>query len=205
MDTDRNILQSIGNTSLVQLHHVVPPDCGKVFAKLEWQNPTGSMKDRMALSVISRAGEDGRLSPGGTVVEYTGGSTGASLALVCAAKGYRIHVVSSKAFSQEKLDNMVSYGAQLTLVPTDASGFTKQLFLDMIEAARQIAVAGFDRRTVHHGRIGHGIHLLSCFSGFSLYKPEFIIWTYIGKAGDAQYRCPDSGRGAGRQDAFCLG
>jgi len=140
MDTDRNILHSIGNTSLVQLHHVVPPDCGKVFAKLEWQNPTGSMKDRMALSVISRAEEDGRLSPGGTVVEYTGGSTGASLALVCAAKGYRIHVVSSKAFSQEKLDHMVSYGAQLTLVPTDASGFTKQLFLDMIEAARQIAL-----------------------------------------------------------------
>ena len=74
------------------------------------------------------------------MVEYTGGSTGASLALVCAAKGYRIHVVSSKAFSQEKLDHMVSYGAQLTLVPTDASGFTKQLFLDMIEAARQIAL-----------------------------------------------------------------
>ena len=94
----------------------------------------------MALSVISRAEEDGRLSPGGTVVEYTGGSTGASLALVCAAKGYRIHVVSSKAFSQEKLDHMVSYGAQLTLVPTDAGGFTKQLFLDMIEAARQLAL-----------------------------------------------------------------
>jgi cysteine synthase len=140
MKTDRNILHSIGNTSLVQLHHVVPPDCGKIFAKLEWQNPTGSMKDRMALSVISRAEEDGRLSPGGTVVEYTGGSTGASLALVCAAKGYRIHVVSSKAFSQEKLDHMVSYGAQLTLVPTDAGGFTKQLFLDMIEAARQLAL-----------------------------------------------------------------
>ena len=117
MNTDRNILYSIGNTSLVQLHHVVPPDCGKVFAKLEWQNPTGSMKDRMALSVISRAEEDGRLSPGGTVVEYTGGSTGASLALVCAAKGYRIHVVSSKAFSQEKLDHMVSYGAQLRSCP----------------------------------------------------------------------------------------
>lgn len=140
MNTGRNILHSIGNTSLVQLHHVVPPDCGKIFAKLEWQNPTGSMKDRMALCVISRAEQDGRLSPGGTVVEYTGGSTGASLALVCAAKGYRIHVVSSKAFSQEKLDHMVSYGAQLTLVPTDAGGFTKQLFLDMIEAARQIAL-----------------------------------------------------------------
>ena len=140
MRTDGNILHSIGNTSLVQLHRVVPEDCGKVFAKLEWQNPTGSMKDRMALSVISRAEQDGRLCPGGTVVEYTGGSTGASLALVCAAKGYNIHVVSAKAFSQEKLDHMVAYGAQLTLVPTEGRGFTKQLFLDMIETARQLAL-----------------------------------------------------------------
>ncbi|MGC2195248.1 MAG: cysteine synthase family protein [Terriglobales bacterium] len=135
----RSILQSIGNTSLAQLHKVVPPDCGEIFAKLEWQNPTGSMKDRMALAVISRAEEGGRLSAGGTVVEYTGGSTGASLALVCAAKGYPIHVVSSKAFSQEKLDHMVAYGAKLTLVPYEGGGITKQLILDMIEAARKLS------------------------------------------------------------------
>src|SRR5215831_17452108 len=134
-----SIIQSIGNTSLVQLHKIVPADCGSVFAKLEWQNPSGSMKDRMALGVISRAEADMRLSAGDTVIEYTGGSTGASLALVCAAKGYQIHVVSSKAFSQEKLDHMVAYGAQLTLVPTEGRGFTKQLFLDMIETARQLA------------------------------------------------------------------
>src|SRR6201987_5463406 len=140
MDNTHNFLDSIGNPSLIALEGVAPPNCGKIFATLEWENPTGSMKDRMALAVISRAEADGRLRPGGTVVEYTGGSTGASLALVCAAKGYRIHVVSSKAFSQEKLDHMVSYGAQLTLVPTDAGGFTKQLFLDMIEAARQLAL-----------------------------------------------------------------
>src|ERR1700741_2941602 len=100
------------------------------------------MKDRMALSVISRAAEDGRLCPGGNVVEYTGGSTGASLALVCAAKGYPLHLVSSKAFSQEKLDHMAAYGAKLTLVPQeetpDGRGFTKQLFLDMIETARKL-------------------------------------------------------------------
>lgn len=124
----------------MQLHRLAPEDCGKIFAKLEWQNPTGSMKDRMALSVISQAEEDGRLCPGGTVVEYTGGSTGASLALVCTAKGYHIHVVSAKAFSQEKLDHMVAYGAQLTLVPTEGRGFTKQLFLDMIETARRLAL-----------------------------------------------------------------
>src|SRR5213079_1289980 len=107
-----DILQSIGNTSMVQLRRVVPANGASILAKLEWENPTGSMKDRMALAVISRAEADGRLKPGDTVVEYTGGSTGASLALVCAAKGYKIHVVSSKAFSREKLDHMVAYGAQ---------------------------------------------------------------------------------------------
>jgi cysteine synthase A len=97
------------------------------------------MKDRMALGVISRAEADGRLSLGDTVVEYTGGSTGTSLALVCTAKEYAIQVVSSKAFSRQKLDHMVAYGAQLTLVPYDGGGITKQLFLDMIEAARALS------------------------------------------------------------------
>src|SRR5262245_57450509 len=134
-----SIMQSIGNTSLVQLHKILPAGCGSVFAKLEWQNPSGSMKDRMAQGVISRAEADRRLSAGDTVIEYTGGSTGASLALVCAAKGYQIHVVSSKAFSQETLDHVVAYGAQLTLVPYVGGGMTKQLFLDMIEAARRLS------------------------------------------------------------------
>ena len=84
-----NILRAIGNTSLVRLRKVVPPGCADILVKLEWENPTGSMKDRMAQAVIARAEEDGRLKPGDTVVEYTGGSTGTSLALVCAAKGYR--------------------------------------------------------------------------------------------------------------------
>ena len=140
MNTNANILDSIGNTALVQLHKIVPANCGKIFTKLEWQNPTGSMKDRMAVAVISRAEDDGRLSPGDTVVEYTGGTTGTSLALVCAAKGYPIHVVSSKAFSQEKLDHMVAYGAKLTLVPYDGGGITKQLILDMIEAAKKLSL-----------------------------------------------------------------
>jgi len=135
-----HILQSIGNTSLIQLRSVVPPGSAQIFAKLEWQNPTGSMKDRMALGVITKAEQDGRLRPGGTVIEYTGGSTGASLALVCAAKGYQIHVVSSHAFSQEKLDHMVAYGAKLTLIPYAGGGATKQMFLDMIECARQLSM-----------------------------------------------------------------
>ena len=131
-----DILSAIGNTSMVQLLKVVPPQCGDVFVKLEWENPTGSMKDRMAKAVISRAEEDGRLKPGDTVIEYTGGSTGASLALVCAAKGYRIHIVSSDAFAQEKLDQMAALGAQLTLVPSEGGLTTKKLILDMIETAR---------------------------------------------------------------------
>jgi len=93
----------------------------------------------MALGLIAKAEQDGRLSRGMTVVEYTGGTTGASLAMVCAAKGYRIRVVSSRAFSQEKLDHMVALGAELTLVPYDGGGITKQLILDMIEAARKLS------------------------------------------------------------------
>jgi cysteine synthase A len=107
--------------------------------KLEWENPTGSVKDRMALAVISRAEEDGRLNPGGTVVEYTGGSTGASLALVCAARGYRLRIVTSDAFSQEKRDHMAALGAELTLVPSEGGLTTKKLILDMIEVARELS------------------------------------------------------------------
>ncbi|MCI0489147.1 MAG: cysteine synthase family protein [Blastocatellia bacterium] len=134
-----DILNAIGNTSIVRLRKVVPPDCADIFVKLEWENPTGSMKDRMARVAISRAEEEGRLKPGYTVVEYTGGSTGTSLALVCAAKGYRLKLVSSDAFSQEKRDHMVALGAELTLVPSEGGRATKKLFLDMIEAARELS------------------------------------------------------------------
>lgn len=136
-----DILDAIGNTSLVRLRKVVPPGCAEVFVKLEWENPTGSMKDRMALAVITRAEADGRLKPGDTVVEYTGGSTGASLALVCAAKGYRLLIVTSDAFSQEKRDHMAALGAELTLVHSEGGLTTRALILDMIEAARRLSQA----------------------------------------------------------------
>ena len=134
-----DILSAIGNTSIVRLRRVVPAGCGEILVKLECENPTGSVKDRMAQAVISRAETDGRLRPGDTVVEYTGGSTGASLALVCAAKGYRIRIVSSDAFSQEKLDQMAALGAELTLVPSEGGKTTRKLILDMIEAARELS------------------------------------------------------------------
>jgi cysteine synthase A len=134
-----DVLDAIGNTSMVRLRRVVPAECAQILVKLEGENPTGSMKDRMARAVIERAEADGRLRPGHTVVEYTGGSTGASLALVCAARGYRIHIVSSDAFAREKLDQMRAYGAELTLVPSEGGRTTKKLILDMIEAARALS------------------------------------------------------------------
>ena len=134
-----NVLHAIGNTSMVRLHKVVPPGSADVCVKLEWENPTGSLKDRMAQGVIAKAEADGRLRPGGTVVEYTGGSTGASLALVCAARGYRLRIVTSDAFSQEKLDQMAAYGAELTLVPSEGGLTSKKLILDMIEKARELS------------------------------------------------------------------
>ncbi|HOB51922.1 MAG TPA: cysteine synthase family protein [Acidobacteriota bacterium] len=134
-----DVLQTIGHTSLVRLRRIVPANGAALFAKLEWENPTGSMKDRMAQAVIACAEADGRLAPGGTVVEYTGGSTGTSLALVCAARGYRIRIVTSDAFSAEKRDHMAALGAELTLVPSEGGLTTKQLILDMIEIARRIS------------------------------------------------------------------
>ncbi|HKF43225.1 MAG TPA: cysteine synthase family protein [Thermoanaerobaculia bacterium] len=134
-----NVLDAIGNTSLVRLRKVVPAGCAEILVKLEWENPTGSLKDRMARAVITRAEADGRLKSGDTVLEYTGGSTGASLALVCAARGYPIHIVSSDAFSPEKLDQMAAFGARLTLVPSEGGLTTKKLILDMIETARRLS------------------------------------------------------------------
>lgn len=134
-----NVLEAVGNTSLVRLQRIAPANGAELFAKLEWENPTGSMKDRMARAVIERAEADGRLKPGHTVVEYTGGSTGTSLAQVCAARGYRIRIVTSEAFSQEKRDHMAALGAELTLVPAEGGLTTKKLILDMVEVARGLA------------------------------------------------------------------
>ncbi len=133
------ILDAIGNTSLVPLRRVVPQGCGQILVKLEWENPTGSIKDRMAEAVIARAEGDGRLQPGFTVVEYTGGSTGTSLALVCAAKGYPMRIVTSDAFSQDKRDHMAALGAELLIVPSEGGRTTKQLILNMIERARELS------------------------------------------------------------------
>jgi cysteine synthase A len=132
----RNILECIGNTSLVALRNVVPENGSHILLKLESENPTGSMKDRMALAMIEAAEADGRLAPDGSVVEYTGGSTGVSLSLVCAVKGHPLHLVTSDAFAREKLDHMKILGARLQIVRSENGCMTEKLTRDMIEAAR---------------------------------------------------------------------
>lgn len=134
-----SVLGSIGNTPLVELRKVMPPGCGRVFVKLEWANPTGSMKDRMAAAAIRNAEADGRLQPGGTVVEYTAGTTGISLALVCAAKGYGLEIVFSDAFSEEKRRTMQAFGARITDVPSDKQQITESLIRAMIDTAAEIS------------------------------------------------------------------
>jgi cysteine synthase A len=120
------------------LRNIVPQNGARILLKMESENPTGSMKDRMALAMVEAAEEDGRLRAGGAVVEYTGGSTGVSLSLVCAVKGHPFHVVSSDAFSKEKLDHMKILGASLQIVPSDSGRMTEKLTRDMIEVARGI-------------------------------------------------------------------
>jgi cysteine synthase A len=120
------------------LRNVVPANGSRILLKLESENPTGSMKDRMALAMIEAAEANGRLKAGGSVVEYTGGSTGVSLSLICAVKGYPLHIVTSDAFAWEKLDHMKNLGARLTIVRSDSGRMTEKLTRDMIEAARII-------------------------------------------------------------------
>lgn len=134
-----NVLRCIGDTRLLALRNIAPANGARILLKLESENPTGSMKDRMALAMIEAAEADGRLAPDGSVVEYTGGSTGVSLALVCAVKGYPLHIVTSDAFAREKLDHMRILGARLQIIESDGGRMTEKLTKDMIEAARVVA------------------------------------------------------------------
>lgn len=138
-DMYRNILDSIGNTPLIELRHVVPDGCARILVKLENHNPTGSMKDRMALAVIRGAVVRDALQSGGTVVEYTGGSTGTSLAFVCAAMGYHLSIVTSDAFSREKRDHMQALGARILVLPSEGGRTTRELIQRMIEKTKELS------------------------------------------------------------------
>jgi cysteine synthase A len=152
-------LDAIGNTPVVHLRKLIGPDSADVLVKLEYFNPTGSYKDRMALAMIEAAESRGDLRPGMTVVEYTGGSTGSSLAFVCAVKGYPCHIVTSDAFAREKLRTMRAFGATLTIVPSEGGRIAPDLIPRMIEEARRLArsddVYWTDQLNNHDSIIGY--------------------------------------------------
>jgi cysteine synthase len=134
-----NALLAIGNTPLVKLNKLTRDTAANVYVKLEYFNPTGSYKDRMALAMIEGAERDGLLKKGDTVIEYTGGSTGSSLAFVCAVKGYKLKIVTSDAFSEEKRNTMRALGAELTVVPSVGGKTTPDLIPKMMKVAEEMA------------------------------------------------------------------
>ncbi len=134
-------MMSIGNTPLVRLEPLPEPDSAAIFVKWEGANPSGSMKDRMALAMIEGAERRGQLRPGSTVVDYTGGSTGSSLAMVCAARGYRAHFVSSDAFAEEKLQTMRAFGATVEVIPSIDRKVTPELIAAALERVQELAAA----------------------------------------------------------------
>lgn len=136
-----NAFNGIGNTPLVELSRIAPTGGARVVATLEWANPTGSMKDRMARAAVEAAIASGRLRPGDTVVEYTAGTTGISLAFACAVLGYRFHAVSSDAFSGEKRQTMRAYGAVVEEVPSDNGKITEALIRAIIARAAEVSAA----------------------------------------------------------------
>jgi cysteine synthase A len=131
------LLGAIGRTPVVRLERLPGPGAAEVWLKLESANPTGSYKDRMALAMIEGAERSGRLTPGRTVVEYSGGSTGSSLAFVCAVKGYPLRIVTSDAFAEEKLAMMRAYGAELDVLASP-EGITPDLIPSMIRRSQEI-------------------------------------------------------------------
>ncbi len=161
MTVTESVLHAIGRTPLVRLRAVVPSEAADVLVKLEFYNPTGSYKDRMALAMIEGAEARGALKPGMRVVEFTGGSTGSSLAMVCAAKGYRLLLLSSDAFAQEKLQTMRAFGAELRIVPSDGGKVTPALFERFRE---QIAVLAAEPGTFWTDQF-HNIDAVDGYAG----------------------------------------
>ena len=163
-------MNAIGNTPLIKLERLSEPGCAEIYVKYEGANPTGSMKDRMALAMIEGAEKRGALKPGGTVVEYTGGSTGSSLAMVCATKGYKAQFVSSDAFSEEKLLTMRAFGARLEIIPSENGKITAKLIDSLVARARELSAApntfwtdqfnNLDNRNAYHKMAGEILDVL---------------------------------------------
>ena len=167
-----SILHAIGRTPVVRLRRLVEPGSADVLVKLEFYNPTGSYKDRMALAMIEGAEASGALRPGMRVTEFTGGSTGSSLALVCAVKGYRFAPVSSDAFAKEKLDTMRAFGADLLIVKSDGGKITPPLFDWMRAEVKRLLAEGntfwtdqFNNQDAVAGYMGIGRELVEQTGG----------------------------------------
>jgi cysteine synthase A len=178
------MLGAIGSTPIVRLQRLVEPGMAEVWVKLESANPTGSYKDRMALAMIEGAERDGRLRPGQTVVEYTGGSTGSSLAFVCTVKGYPLRIVTSDAFAREKLLTMQALGAELDVLPSP-EGITPTLIPSLMARAKEIvaetdgfATDQFNNRDMLDGYAGLARELLEQLDG-----PIDAFCAYVGTAG----------------------
>src|SRR5947209_12271359 len=137
----QSILNSIGNTPLLRLHRCAPANGAQLWLKLENLNPTGSVKDRMALAMIEGAERDSLISAGDTVVEYTGGSTGPALGLVCGAKGYRALIVIADCFTEERFQLMRALGAELDVIPSveGRPRVTSQDIDNMVARAAELA------------------------------------------------------------------
>lgn len=167
-----SVLEAIGNTPVIELKRVVPEGSARVLVKWEGTNPTGSYKDRMALSMIEAAELRGDLQPGGAVVEFTGGSTGSSLALVCSMRGYICHLVSSDAFAREKLATMAAFGAEVTIIPSEGRGINAELMGRMRSTVEDMVAQGgmywtnqFANPDALHGYEGIGRELLAQMDG----------------------------------------
>jgi cysteine synthase A len=178
------LLEAIGHTPIVRLERLVEPGMAEVWVKLESSNPTGSYKDRMALAMIEGAERDSRLQPGQTVVEYTGGSTGSSLALVCAVKGYPLRIVSSDAFAAEKLRTMEALGAELEVV-SSPEGITPDLIPALMARAAQIVgeTGGFATDQFRNTDMPTGYHALARELLEQLDGTLDAFCAYVGTAG----------------------
>jgi cysteine synthase len=178
------MLEAIGGTPIVRLNRLVGQDAAEVWVKLESCNPTGSYKDRMALAMVEGAERNGRLRSGQTIVEYTGGSTGSSLAFVCALKGYPLRIVSSDAFAQEKIRTMEAFGAGVELI-SSPEGITPDLIPRMIERAAEIVdeIGGYATDQFNNTDMVEGYRGLAREILEQLEEPPDAFCGYIGTAG----------------------
>ncbi len=182
--SSENILQTIGNTPLVKLSRIVPQHCADIYVKLEYFNPTGSYKDRMALAIIEEAEKRGEINSSTRIVEFTGGSTGTSLAFICAVKGYQFRAITSDAFAKEKLQTIQLFGAELEIVPSVNGTITPDLFERMEARVLQLQEEGcYWTKQFENVDAKLGYSHLAKEIIYQLNKPIDIFCAAVGTAG----------------------